>query len=193
MRVALTGTPGTGKTTVAELLVEGNGDADADIEVVHLNDAVREQGLTERTDEERGSLVVDLEAVAEWLADRPVPESGTAVVESHFAHLFDVDRVVVLRCHPAELIERLEARAAADRHDPPKSPEMVARSAEENAEAEALDVVLAEAVDRHGEANVYEVDTTGRDPDVVGDDVRAVIRGASDSSAGDVDFTEWLV
>ena len=192
MRVALTGTPGTGKTTVADRLAEGS-DRDGDVDVVHLNNVVRDHGLTERTDEEWGSLVVDLEAVAEWLADRPATESGTTVVESHLAHLFDVDRVVVLRCHPAELVERLEARAAAETHDPPKSPEMVARSAEENAEAEALDVVLAEAVDRHGEANVYEVDTTGRAPDAVAEDVWAVLRGARDPSAGDVDFTEWLV
>jgi adenylate kinase len=192
MRVALTGTPGTGKTTVADRLAEGS-DGDDDVDVVHLNDAVRDHGLTERTDEERGSLVVDLEAVAGWLADRPAFESGPTVVESHLAHLFDADRVVVLRCHPAELVERLEARADSDTHDPPKSPEMVARSAEENAEAEALDVVLAEAVDRHGEANVYEVDTTGREPEAVAEDVRAVLRGVRDPSAGDVEFTEWLV
>lgn len=182
MRVALTGTPGTGKTTVAELLDE---------HVVHLNDAVREHDFTERTDEERGSLVVDVEAVREWLAAQP--DDGTTVVESHLAHLFEADRVVVLRCHPEELVERLEARADPTAHDPPKSPEMVARSAEENAEAEALDVVLAEAVDQHGAEKVYEVDTTGRDPSDVAADVRAVLDGSRDPSAGTVDFTEWLL
>lgn len=182
MRVALTGTPGTGKTTVADLLDE---------RVLHLNDAVREHDLTERTDEERGSLVVDVEAVREWLADQP--DEGTTVVESHLAHLFEADRVVVLRCHPEELIERLESRADPTAHDPPKSPEMVARSAEENAEAEALDVVLAEAVDQHGPENVYEVDTTGRDPSEVAADVRAVLDASREPSAGTVDFTEWLL
>jgi len=182
MRVALTGTPGTGKTTVADLLDE---------HVVHLNDAVREHDLTERTDDERGSLVVDVEAVREWLAE--LPGEGTTVVESHLAHLFDADRVVVLRCHPEELVERLEARADSATHDPPKSPEMVARSAEENAEAEALDVVLAEAVDQHGAESVYEVDTTGREPSAVAADVRAVLDGSRAPSAGTVDFTEWLL
>ena len=182
MRVALTGTPGTGKTTVAEML---------DLPTVHLNDVVREHDLTERTDDERGSLVVDVDAVAAWLADQPT--DGTTLVESHLAHLFEADRVVVLRCHPEELLERLSAREDAAAHDPPKTPEMVARSAAENAEAEALDVVLAEAVERHGPDHVYEVDTTGRDPSEVAADVRAVVDGSRAPSAGTVEFTEWLL
>jgi adenylate kinase len=184
MRVALTGTPGTGKTTVADLLTD-------EATVVHLNDAVREHDLTDRTDEERGTLVVDVDRVAEWLADRPA-DGGTTLVESHLAHLFDADRVVVLRCHPEELAERLERRDDAE-HEPEKSPEMVARSAAENAEAEALDVVLAEAVDRHGPDSVFEVDTTGRNPADVAADVRAVLRGEREPSAGTVDFTGWLL
>ena len=60
MRVALTGTPGTGKTTVADLLA-------TDLEVVHLNDVIREGDLTESVDEQRDSLVADLDAVREWL------------------------------------------------------------------------------------------------------------------------------
>jgi adenylate kinase len=184
MRVALTGTPGTGKTTVADRL---------DATVVHLNDVVRERGLTERTDEERGTLVVDVDAVTDYLDEELGAEAGSVVVESHLAHLFDADRVVVLRCHPAELVERLRTREDAASHDPPKTPEMVSRSAEENAEAEALDVVLAEAVEQHGADAVYEVDTTGRDPDAVAADVRAVLAGDREPSAGTVDFTEWLL
>jgi len=178
MRVALTGTPGTGKTTVADLLE------------VPLNDVVREQRLTETTDEERGSLVIDTEAVADWLAANVTDEA--TIMESHLAHLFDADRVVVLRCHPEEMSERLAARDGAG-HNPPKSPEMVARSAGENAEAEALDVVLAEAVERHGDERVYEVDTTGRSVEAIAEDVRAVLAGERDPSAGTVDFTEWLL
>jgi adenylate kinase len=185
MRVALTGTPGTGKTTVADHLTD-------EATVVHLNDVIRERDLTERTDEDRGTLVVDLDRVAEWLAENATGE-GTTLAESHLAHLFDADRVVALRCHPEELTERLERREDGADHDPPKSPEMVARSAAENAEAEVLDVVLAEAVDRHGPDSVYEVDTTGRDPADVAADVRAVLRGERGPSAGTVDFTGWLV
>jgi adenylate kinase len=168
MRVAVTGTPGTGKTTVVEQL-------DTDLEIVHLNDLVREEGLTEGRDEERDTLVVDLEAVRDRLAGRE-----DVLVESHLAHHLDVDRVVVLRCHPDVLAERL-----TDRGEPEAT-------VAENVESEALDVVLAASVERHGPDRVYEVDTTDRDPGAVADDVAAVVAGDADPVQGIVDFTDAL-
>lgn len=173
MRVALTGTPGTGKTTVADLV-------ETDLTVVHLNDVVSEEGLTESVDEERDSLVVDLDAVRSWLEDFEA-EHGDLLVESHLAHLFEADRVVVLRCAPAALERRLLDRGDAE------------RKAKENAESEALDVILSEAVERHGEANVYEVVTTDRSPEGVAREVEAVLAGEREPSAGTVDYTDWLV
>ncbi|WP_336037555.1 adenylate kinase family protein [Halobacterium yunchengense] len=168
MRVAVTGTPGTGKTTATDRL-------DTDLEVVHLNDVVESEGLYTAVDEARDSKVADLEGVREWLDGRE-----DVLVESHLAHLLEADRVVVLRCAPDELERRLR-----DRGEP-------ARKAEENAESEALDVILSEAVRVHGEANVYEVDTTELTPGEVADAVSAVLAGDRDPSAGDVDFTDYL-
>lgn len=168
MRVAVTGTPGTGKTTAVER-------ADVDLEVVHLNELVREEGLAEGEDPERGSLVADLEAVRERLGGRE-----DLLVESHLAHHLDADRVVVLRCHPRQLRERLLERGEDG------------ATARENAEAEALDVVLSEAVEAHGLERVYEVDTTDRDPDAVAGALEAVVAGEREPTAGEVDFLEYL-
>ncbi|WP_251344351.1 adenylate kinase family protein [Haloplanus halophilus] len=165
MRVAVTGTPGTGKTTATTLL---------DGPVVHLNELVREAGLWTERDEERDSLVADLEAVREAVGD------WSGVAESHLAHHLDADRVVVLRCRPDVLEDRLRERGASE------------EKAAENAESEALDVILSEAVDRHGTGNVYEIDTTGRTPAEVAADIEAVIAGDREPSAGDVDFLEYL-
>ncbi|MEF8840698.1 MAG: adenylate kinase family protein [Haloarculaceae archaeon] len=173
MRVALTGTPGTGKTTVADLL-------ETELEVVHLNDVVREEALAESVDEERDSLVADLDSVREWL-DGHEAEHGDLFVESHLAHLFGADRVVVLRCDTDELERRLLDRGETE------------AKARENAESEALDVVLSEAVERHGEANVYEVVTTDRSPEAVAREVEAVLAGEREPSAGTVDYTDWLL
>ena len=186
MRVALTGTPGTGKTSASERLGH-------EFDVVHLNDVVRDRGLWAEEDADRGSLVVDVDAVRDWLEDRSASSSGPGesgadsadagdveLVESHLAHLFDTDRVVVLRCHPEELERRLRKRG--------ETPE----KARENAESEALDVVLSEAVERHGADAVYEVDATDRTPDEVAEEVRAVAAGDREPSAGTVNYLDYL-
>ena len=168
MRVAVTGTPGTGKTTATDLL-------ETDLDVVHLNEVIEAEGLTAGTDERRGSWIADLDAVADRLEAR-----DDVVVESHFAHRFDADRVVVLRCRPDELRRRLDARG--------EPPEKTA----ENAAAEALDLLLAEAVERHGEERVYEVDTTDLEPAEVAAEIGAVVAGGREPSAGTVSFVDYL-
>ncbi|ERH01922.1 MAG: hypothetical protein J07HN6_01483 [Halonotius sp. J07HN6] len=54
-------------------------------------------------------------------------------------------------------------------------------------------MVLSEAVDQHGEAAVYEIDTTEREPSEVADEIRAVRTGDREPQAGIVDFTGYLV
>lgn len=164
----MTGTPGVGKTTATEGL-------STDLDVLHLNDFVRDAGLTEGTDEARGSLVVDLEAVSARLEGRE-----DLLVESHVAHHLDVDRAIVLRCRPDVLERRLLDRGEGE------------AKAAENAEAEALDVILSETVERQGVDSTYEIDTTDRSVDAVRSDVEAVLAGDRRPSAGTVDFTGYL-
>ena len=102
------------------------------------------------------------------------------MIESHLAHRLPADRVVVLRCRPDVLCDRLTGRGES------------AASIDENAESEALDVILAEAVGRHGREAVYEIETTDREPRVVADGIEAVIRGDREPSAGTVDYTDYL-
>lgn len=168
MRLAVTGTPGTGKTTATNLL-------DTHLDVVHLNELIRREGLYSEVDEERDSVVADLEAVSTRFEGR-----DDIVVDSHLAHHLDVDAVVVLRCEPSKLEDRLRDRGAS----PAK--------ARENAESEALDVILSEAVEKHGEPNVFEIDTTDRSPTMVAAAIEDVITGDRRPSAGTVDFTGFL-
>ncbi|HKL30694.1 MAG TPA: adenylate kinase family protein [Natrialbaceae archaeon] len=174
MRVVVTGTPGTGKTSATDALADEFAPS-LDLDVVHLNEAIRDEELFGDVDEERDSVIADLDAIREWIGDR-----DDCVIESHLAHHLDADRVVVLRCRPDVLRERLEGRDESE------------ASIDENAESEALDVILAEAVERHGMDAVYEIDTTDRSPSAVAAEIDAVIRGEREPSAGTVDFTEYL-
>ncbi|WP_435332557.1 adenylate kinase family protein [Haloarchaeobius sp. TZWWS8] len=174
MRVVVTGTPGTGKTTATDILA-GNEEFSIGLDVVHLNEVIEREELYSEVDEERDSVVVDLDALADWVGDR-----DDVLLDSHLAHYLEADRVVVLRCAPEELEARLLGRGETE------------SKASENAESEALDVVLSEAVDRHGLENVYEIDTTGRSPEEVAANIAAVVEGERDPSAGDVDFIDYL-
>ncbi|QFU83695.1 adenylate kinase family protein [Natronorubrum aibiense] len=177
MRVAVTGTPGTGKTTATDILASrlATDDSLPDLEVIHLNAVLDEEGLYTEVDADRGSKIADLEALADWLDGR-----DDAVIDSHLAHHFDADRVAVLRCAPEMLEERLLERGETE------------AKAAENAESEALDVVLSEAVETHGLESIYEIDTTDRDPEAVADALEAVVAGDREPSAGDVDFMGYL-
>lgn len=168
MRVAVTGTPGTGKTSATDLL-------ETDLDAIHLNEVIEREDLTTGRDEERDSLVADLDAVTEWLGDR-----DGVLVESHLAHHLDADRVVVLRCHPETLETRLRERGESE------------ASATENAESEALDVILSEAVDRHGLDAVYEIETTDQSPEAVAAEIDRVVAGEREPSAGEVSYVDYL-
>ena len=167
-RVAVTGTPGTGKSTATERLA-------GEYDVIQLNERITgSDELWSERDADRDTLVADLDAVAAHLGD------WSGLLDSHLAHRFDVDRVVVLRCRPETVERRLRGRGES------------ASSAAENAESEALDVILSEAVSIHGRENVYEVDATGLTPEAVATAVRAVVEGEREPSAGTVDFTDYL-
>jgi adenylate kinase len=167
-RVAVTGTPGTGKSTATARLAD-------EYDVIHLNDLIKgDDALWTERDADRDTLVADLDAVRERLGD------WTGVLDSHLAHRFDADRVVVLRCRPETVEARLRERGESE------------ATATENAESEALDVILSEAVEEHGVENVYEIDTTDRDPEAVADEIRAAIEGEREPSAGTVDFIDYI-
>lgn len=168
MRVVVTGTPGAGKTSASELV-------ETDLSVIHLNEVVEQREFYTEIDVDRDTLVADIDRLRTYLADRE-----DVLIESHLAHHFAADRVIVLRCRPAVLERRL-----LDRGEPPQK-------AAENAESEALDVVLSEAVATHGREAVYEIDTTNRTPAETAAAIEAVLAGEREPSAGTVDYTEYL-
>jgi adenylate kinase len=166
MKVALTGTPGTGKSAVARMVDEG-------FEVVDLNALVKE-GYSLGADPERGSMIADIDRLAEYVEGL----SGDYIVEGHVSHFLPVDVVIVLRAAPRVLRERLVERGWSQ------------KKIDENVEAEALDVILVEALEMSGQ--VHEVDTTGLTLQQVAAAVREIIGGTDKYKPGSVDFSEEL-
>ncbi len=163
MLVALTGTPGTGKTTVANLLP---------YRVIDINVLVK-GGMNFGKDPERGCLEADMDALANYLAEQDCDE--ILILEGHFSHHF-ANWAIVLRLAPSALKSRLEARGYSS------------AKIQENLEAEALDVILVEAAERCG--RVDEVNTTGKSPLEVAELVTEIVQGRLQIPAGQVD---WLI
>jgi len=163
--VALTGTPGTGKTSVARALAPR-------WRSVELGEWAVSVGAGRKI---RDGFEVDLERLSRLLRRPEVAAPGPILV-GHLAHLLPVHTVVVLRCHPERLRERLdrdERGSAADR--------------KANYVSEAIDLVLLEAL-RPGR-KVYEIDTTDR---TVAQVARLVARRLEDGGRSEFGIVDWL-
>jgi adenylate kinase len=168
--IAVSGTPGTGKTSACEVL-EKRGYV-----VVDLDEVARREGLIVGRDTARGSDEVDVEGLRERLR---IP-SKVAFLRSHYSHRMDVNVAVILRCRPSRLRVRLEARG------------WPAEKVRENVEAEAIDVILQEAVEHV--PFVFEVDTTKQTPAETAEDILAIVQGKTKGhEPGSVDWTSEVL
>jgi adenylate kinase len=167
MMTGITGTPGTGKSAVADVL------ATRGHRVMHLGATVEPYVIGK--DPDRGTDIVDHEA---WAAAFP-PVDG--IVEGHLAHFLPCDRVVVLRCRPDILVARLRSRGY---------PEAKYR---ENAEAEALDVILVETLEQHPEGTVRELDTTMATPEETATRIEGFLSGMLAPGHGSVDWSLYFL
>jgi len=178
MRVALTGTPGTGKSAVGRELRR------LGATVIDLGALARRSGFLGRLDRKRRTREILLGALGRFL-DRKIPGGTTVILEGHTSHLLRVDFAVVLRCSPPVLRRRLASR---------KYP---AEKVRENSLAEALDAITTEAVSRLGRGRVLEMDTTRRTAASVAAEIlrlaRRAFRGAARYRPGRTDWSEDII
>ncbi len=166
---ALTGTPGTGKTTVsAELRSRG-------YEVIDGKAFITERGLLGEYDAERDTYEVDLDDLNDAL-EQFHGEGRTVILDSHLSHLMDSRGIIILRCAPGVLAERLRARDYSE------------SKVLENVQAEILAVIESEALE--SDIPVGEVDCTSITVEEAADIVERIIRGdVSGCMPGNID---WL-
>ena len=133
--------------------------------------------LAER-DPERDTFDVDID-----LLDGELGRScleGTILLIGHLTHLLTVDLVIVLRCSPSILEDRMRSRGWS------------APKVRENMEAEACDVILVEALD--SEVEVCEIDTTHLSPEEVAEALEEIIQGEREKyEPGHIDWSEEVL
>lgn len=167
--LGITGTPGTGKKSVAPLVARKLG-----IVSLGINVLARSFGLLEESDSEGEVDAGELRRKLAYGLQEP------AVI---FGHLLpyvlspsSVARVVVLRCEPAVLKKRLIGRAYPS------------KKVVDNVEAELIGLVSSDTFDAFGKGRTFEVDTTHSTPAAAAESAVEIFKGSGQPGAR-VDWT----
>ena len=151
--IIVTGTPGTGKTTVAKGLAKG-----LDLKYIDANIIIKKHKLSDGYDKKRKSRIIGIKklnkALIKEISMLKKDKGNKAgcngiVIDSHLSHYLPkryVDMCIVTRCNLKELKRRLTRRKYS------------AGKVRENMDAEIFDVCLAEAKEK-GHKTI-EIDTT---------------------------------
>lgn len=162
----ISGTPGTGKSSIAADLKKRG------YTVVNATETTREFII--EADNERDTAIIDEDL---WIASF---KRVGGFVEGHLAHLLPCDLVIILRCRPDILKSRLVQRGYPG------------EKIRENIDAEALDVVLVEALEIHPPGHILEVDTTSAGIPTCVEQIEQFIRREIPSSYGKNDWSDYL-
>ncbi len=169
MIIALSGTPGCGKTSVAKILKKK-------FAVIDLNRLVVRKKLYAGYDKKRKTWIADIDKVEKFIKNEIKKYGKKAVlIDSHLSHLLPasiIDIVIVLRCDPKELEKRLKKKKWSN------------EKIRENVEAEIIGLISWEAKQRH--KNVFEIDTTGRTAEQV---AQKLLKGLISNNKKHI---EWL-
>jgi adenylate kinase len=175
MLILITGVPGTGKTTVAQILCKLIG-----AEEIDLLELARERKLLTGYDPDAGSMVVDETKISNAVS-KMIKKDKKYVIASHLAHFVSpkISKIcVVLRCNPLVLEKRLQKRG------------YLKGKVHDNMMCEYLDCCLIEALKVGHKRHLHEIDTTKMKPRQVVQEILNVLNRKKKHSFGDV---KWLV
>ncbi len=148
--IVVLGAPASGKSTLRQRLAEVLG-----CHHISVGDLAKEKGYILGRDEERDSLILDEDSIREEISSILQLEE-CLIVETISPYAIppdDVVLVVVVRCRPSILLERLRSRG----YNHPKI--------RENVEYEAIDGPLQDALEIVDSNKIVQVDGCGGDLD----------------------------
>lgn len=143
MIIAVTGTPGTGKTELAKKIAKK-----LKLKYLDVNKVIEENRLADSYDKKKKCKVVDVKKLNKVLI-KLMKDSKDLVIDSHLSHFLPkkyVDLCVVAKCDLKLLKKRLEKRGYSK------------EKIRENMDAEIFDVCLVEASE--GGHRIKVIDTT---------------------------------
>jgi adenylate kinase len=155
-----------------------------DANYLGITELVKKHKLFTSVDEERDTLIVDMEKVEKYLQEILANTRGTTVIDGHYAvdivPTKHVNTVFVLRRDPRQLKAVLETRG----YDKKK--------VWENLTAEILDVCLYDALSVYGSDKVCEIDLSDKTVETVVEEVSQVLKKKKNCKQGLVDWLKKL-
>lgn len=167
MKIAITGTPGTGKHTLAGEIGKRTG-----LQVVDIGKMAKERKWG-RKDAKRKAWIADIGKLR-----KETRKIKDCILVSSYSELMPNDIVIVARCHPRTLAKRLKKRGY------PRKKTI------ENLECECLDYCLISALGHNPKKKVYEIDNTGKLDKTVREAMR-IIRKRPAPKVGTHDHSEY--
>ena len=169
MNLIITGNPGVGKHTIANLLQE----QDKSFEMLDISKFAIEKNFGEQVED---GIEIDTGKLTDEIKKVVLEKS---LIVGHLApYVFGetgIDLVIVLRKNPYDLLEIYKERKYQD------------SKIKENVGSEILGVIANDAIKSFGKKKTFEVDTTEKTPEAVLIEVNEIIKN---KKGGDI--VDWL-
>ncbi len=148
MRILISGVPGTGKTLISKKLSES-----LNLSYINIGEYAKENFDFPI---EQDEIVIDEEVV-----ENKLKELDNLIIDSHIP--FKADKVIILRCNPSILLERLQMRGYNK------------EKIQDNLLSEILDYAIYAAKELFSDEDIYEV--LSEDIDETIKEVMKIIKG----------------
>ncbi len=149
MIIAITGTPGVGKSAVANILAKR-----LKAEILDLEEIARKRKIIIEYDVHSNSMVIDEFKISEAIR-KEIEKGKDYIVPSHLSHFIKpklISFLIILRANPNIIEKRLKER----KYNPTKIAE--------NVMCEFLDACLIESLEFGHKKHLHEIDTSKKKP-----------------------------
>lgn len=146
MIICISGSIGTGKTSIAKILARK-----LNYKYIDVNKLIKKNKIYDKYNKEFDSYEVDIKKLNKFLL-RYLKDKRNLILDSHLSHYLSskyVDYCIICKCNIKELRKRLEKRYYKQ------------QKIRENLDAEIFDVCLVEALEN--KHRVIVIDTTNKD------------------------------
>ena len=169
VNLVITGNPGVGKHTIADLFVKQN----SSYQIFDINKFAIEKGLGEQTDD---GIEVDTKKLKNEIQKLNLEKS---LIVGHLApYVLDesnIEFVIILRKNPYELIKIYEKRKYQN------------SKIKENSGSEVLGVIANDSITSFGKKKSFEVDATDKTPEIILKRIQDIM---NNQESGDI--VDWL-